>query len=86
MGLPTATQLGPLKFFPPLVRAEWEMCIRQRERSRLTYTMALPTSYHEEYRYANIGKDFVRGQTFARKDRHGLLLTWDRERVCRRDG
>jgi len=37
-------------------------------------------------RYANIREDFVRAQTFARKDRHGLPLTWDRERVCRRDG
>ena len=35
---------------------------------------------------ANIREDFVRAQTFARKDRHGLPLTWDRERVCRRDG
>jgi hypothetical protein len=27
---------------------------------------------------ANIREDFVRAQTFARKDRHGLLVTWNR--------
>src|ERR1700680_645096 len=27
---------------------------------------------------ANIREDFVRAPTFARKDRHGLLLTWNR--------
>src|ERR1700680_4161875 len=32
---------------------------------------------------ANTGEDFIRTQTFAREDRHGLLLSWNGESILR---
>jgi hypothetical protein len=32
---------------------------------------------------ANTGEDFVRAQTFAREDGHGLLLTWNPHSILR---